>query len=161
MVSGRRLAFAGVLLCAMPLMSGCIFAENIGPVQISTIDGSLAVAFCDLRTDKSPRTITSIEIVQLEPGGDRVKDWELLWEARGPFEVVDGDVVVVSDRTEGFGSSYYADDVFSSDQGYEYEVNLEFADGVSYGPVLKSPNGGLVQGSWLTTGGKEVPQPCD
>jgi len=144
-----------VVAVTLQTLSACTLIENYGPIQMSTVGGDMALAFCE------EGTIESITVAQLAPGEkDRVNGWKLVWDARGPYKLVKGEVVVVNESTAGFASSSFSD-VFEPTAGYEYEVNLLLDDGTSFGPVLTSPQRGLVQDTWLTSTGRVSSQPCE
>lgn len=133
-------------------LSGC--GENYGPVQLSVIDGKMAVAICD------DQTIDSIVIYQLPPGGNRDRDLRVLWDARGPRALEAGDIISPDQHVEAFETKAFAD-VFESAEGYSYQISVTLSSGgPNYSPVFRSPAGGLKDGVWLKTDGGAVSESC-
>ncbi len=132
-------------------LCGC--GENYGPIQISEANGKLAVVFCD------DQTIESIQVVQAPAQAESSDAFVTLWKATGPTNVAESDVIIVDDRLADFTQSEVRSG-FSPDEGTVYEFTVYLQDGSDYGPVFHSPEGGLSEGSWLTTAGRLVDAPC-
>lgn len=149
----KRLIGCALILLALPSgLSGCVLGENIGAVQVSVLDGTLAVAFC------SSQTIETLRLEQLTASDERSKNWPQLWRSSDRVHVKAGDIIAVGNALSRESGVSYVD--FDSTEGTEYRVYVESDEYGVYSPTIRSPEGGLKEGEWVSTDGRIWSHPC-
>jgi hypothetical protein len=131
---------------------GVVGCAAVDPVEISEIDGNLAVAFC---FDES---LTSLSILQ-RGVDDRFDDWDteiahnesvMNLRAGTPIEI--GDALLKVEDPEAVLTS----------PGTSYSV--EFTTGENSSPrsaLLEVPETGLAPGTWVRSDGSTRTEPCE
>lgn len=147
----------GALVTAM--MSSCVFANNISPVDISVRDASFELAFCE------GGAAEYILVQQRVVGADGNRVWEPVWEGSGRLVARPGDTLLLDDSVEGLVGSAVGS--VEAKEGTKYAVTITFApthagDPPSeFGPTFNAPSGGLEEGVWLDFSGNASSTPCD
>lgn len=147
----RTIVSSGLIIGVVSTTSGCIMVENNGPVQVSVVDGSFAVAFC------ADLTVESLEVWRngLEGSQDT---WELMWQGEGPLSVHEGEVFTLDASAEGF-RSVVEGVTFKSDDSVRYSVQVVTSSEQSQS-VFVASEGGLIEGKWIGTQQELASEPC-
>ena len=151
---GSALALAGA--CAL-ILSSCVFANNVSPVEFGVVDGHVTLAFCKSGVIESM-------FVEQRPSvsGDQ---WETVWQGDGEYGVAKGDLLTLDGPVEGLtGGGEGSVDV---SEGTKYGLLVIYAstraggEPVTYESSFSAPRGGLLEGMWLDYQGGASSAPCD
>ena len=146
---------AGVTTFLALMLSGCIFANNVSPVDLGVDEGDASLAFC------RAGTVTSIRVIQRQPASDQ---WDTLWEGVGKFEVRQGEVLTLDDSVDGLDGG--GEGVMNPTEGTKYALQITYSSrksggqDVAYEPAFNAPSGGLADGVWLNYQGGASTSPC-
>jgi len=140
-------------------LTGCIFANNIGPADVSVQDGSLVLAFC------YSGEVESITVEQRPPEGESASSWSTVWSGQGIFAVETGDLVILDDSVDGLVGGPIAP--LDVREGTTYGVFINLHTGMQNREVVSGfqssfvvPFGGLAEGVWLNFSGGAKDTPC-
>jgi hypothetical protein len=149
--STRTLPKVWAALMAGAVSIGVVGCSAIDPVEISEIDGNLAVAFC------FADSITSLSILQ-RGADDKFDDWDteiahnesvMNLRAGTPIEIGDG----LLDAEDP--------DAVLTLPGTSYSVDFTTGDDLSLrSAFIEVPESGLVAGTWVRSDGSTRPDPC-
>jgi hypothetical protein len=151
MPSPRTLPKVGAALIGGAVCIGVVGCAAIAPVEISMLDGNLAVAFCD------DLSLTNLSIHQ-SVEADRSDDWST--------EIVsqDSSVAVSEGEPHSVGAGFF--DIEDPDNvvnhaGVSFLVEFTVAgESSSYATILEVPEDGLSEGTWVRSDRSTRTDPC-
>jgi hypothetical protein len=153
----RTVAVLSVSCLVLTTVSGCVFANNLSPVEFSQIDGVVRLAFC------VSGEVDDILVEQREVLADGSKQWHSLWDAHGSYSAKTGDILILDDEVPGFEVAL--DDAVRPDPGEWISVDITLTSedpnrSHTYQPIFVIPNEGLPDGVWLNYSGQTSDSPC-
>lgn len=151
--AARRMFLSAVALLATATTSSCNLNWEIrGPYAVGVDDGRLLLAVCE------SVTIESIRVSEALRNSDRSGS-KLIWEATGPGAISAGRVLVVSDENEGFHSHVLRTPSPTSEVRY-LRIRVNDNSDPALAASVYIPDGGLIEGEWVTPSGETREHPC-
>ncbi|MFJ2370893.1 hypothetical protein [Microbacterium sp. NPDC087665] len=145
---------AGLVTGALAIgLIGCNLNWEVqGPYALTIRDGDLLLALCE------PLEIDSIRVSEVLRESDATSS-RLVWEANGPVSTKDEQILVIGGRNDGLMNVVVEPSSRLSDIRY-LRVRLNDGQQAALAASIYIPDGGLVEGQWISPRGDRQDQPC-